>query len=79
MKKTKGKKACRHISYWCPTCKKQLILETEAQVICSKPMCSECKSEVWPKSDKWITEHERMEKVKRIEAQARMAEDARVI
>lgn len=38
------------LAYWCPTCKKYLIFETELPVICGSPICAKCNGQVWVKT-----------------------------
>ncbi len=40
------------ITYWCPTCKKELVYKTDEVVIPSQMICAKCEGQVWKREIK---------------------------
>lgn len=49
----------KKLYYWCPTCRKLLTVEVVSPIICGAPVCAECNSQVWRKSDEWVDKEKR--------------------
>ncbi len=63
------------LCYWCPTCKKYLIFETDLPVVCGSPICAQCNGQVWKKDVvKAKEEIEKEKEKKRLEKEKRHAQ-----
>ncbi len=61
-------------AYWCPTCKKYLLFETNLPVIAGNLICIKCNSQVWKKDVvKANEEIARKEEQRRLEKEKRHA------
>ena len=66
------------INYWCPTCKKHLIVEVNSSIVCGSPVCAVCNGQVWKKSAEWAKGQMKMEIIKVEEQKKRDARDRRI-
>ncbi len=66
---TKGKKMSNEqkekcvLYFWCPTCKKHLVVEIDSPIICGSPVCAVCHGQVWRKSEEWYEQEKKCGRV----------------